>query len=96
MIIDLKNKQGFVTGIANEQSIAYGCAEKFREAKADLATTFLNAIFMSIQMQKKNDPHYIVQLILNVGNLAAFLVSDAAIDMTGQVYYVDLGYSIMG
>ena len=43
MIIDLKNKQGLVTGIANENSIAYGCAEKFREAKAELATTFLNA-----------------------------------------------------
>jgi enoyl-[acyl-carrier protein] reductase I len=43
MIIDLKNKQGLVTGIANERSIAYGCAKQFREAKAELATTFLNA-----------------------------------------------------
>ena len=43
MIIDLTNKQGLVVGIANEHSIAYGCAEKFREANAELATTFLNA-----------------------------------------------------
>lgn len=43
MIIDLSNKHGLVTGIANEHSIAYGCAEKFCEAKAELATTFLNA-----------------------------------------------------
>ena len=43
MIVDLNNKQGLVTGIANEHSIAYGCAEKFREANAELATTFLNA-----------------------------------------------------
>lgn len=43
MIIDLSNKQGLVTGIANEHSIAYGCAEQFREAKAELATTYLNA-----------------------------------------------------
>ena len=43
MIIDLKNKQGLVTGIANEYSIAYGCAEQFRGANAELATTFLNA-----------------------------------------------------
>ena len=43
MIIDLSKKQGLVTGIANEHSIAYGCAEQFREAKAELATTFLNA-----------------------------------------------------
>jgi len=43
MIIDLTGKKGLVTGIANEHSIAYGCAGKFREAKAELATTFLNA-----------------------------------------------------
>lgn len=43
MIIDLNNKQGLVTGIANDQSIAYGCAQQFYEAKAELATTFLNA-----------------------------------------------------
>ena len=43
MIINLTNKCGLVTGIANEHSIAYGCAEKFREANAIMATTFLNA-----------------------------------------------------
>ena len=42
MIIDLGNKQGLVTGIANEHSIAYGCAKQFREANAELAITFLN------------------------------------------------------
>ena len=43
MIVDLKHKQGLVTGIANEHSIAYGCAEKFCEADAELVATFLNA-----------------------------------------------------
>ncbi|CEG58344.1 enoyl-ACP reductase FabI [Legionella fallonii] len=43
MIIDLTNKKGLVTGISNEHSIAYGCAEQFRESNAELATTFLNA-----------------------------------------------------
>ena len=43
MLIDLTDKQGLVAGIANEHSIAYGCAEKFRDANAELATTFLNA-----------------------------------------------------
>lgn len=43
MIIDLTNKKGLVTGIANEHSIAYGCAQQFCEAKAEFATTFLNA-----------------------------------------------------
>ena len=32
----------------------------------------------------------------SVGSIAAFLVSDAAKDITGQVLYVDAGYSIMG
>jgi enoyl-[acyl-carrier protein] reductase I len=32
----------------------------------------------------------------SVGSLAAFLVSDEAKDITGQVLYVDAGYSIMG
>ncbi len=43
MIVDLKHKQGLVTGIANGHSIAYGCAEKFHEAGAELITTFLDA-----------------------------------------------------
>jgi len=43
MIVDLTNKQGLVTGITNENSIAFGCAKQFHEANAELATTFLNA-----------------------------------------------------
>jgi enoyl-[acyl-carrier protein] reductase I len=31
-----------VFGIANESSIAYGCAKAFRELDADLAITYLN------------------------------------------------------
>lgn len=42
MIINLNGKIGLVVGIANEHSIAYGCAEKFREAGAELAITYLN------------------------------------------------------
>ncbi len=41
-IIDLSGKRGLVVGIANEHSIAAGCAHKFREAGADLAITYLN------------------------------------------------------
>ena len=32
----------------------------------------------------------------DVGALAAFLVSPAAVAMTGSIYYVDGGYNIMG
>jgi enoyl-[acyl-carrier protein] reductase I len=34
--------------------------------------------------------------IEEVGNAAAFLVSDMASGITGQVVYVDSGYSIVG
>lgn len=38
----LKGKKGLVTGIANDQSIAWGCAKAFRSLGADLAITYLN------------------------------------------------------
>ena len=38
----LKNAKALVVGIANENSIAYGCAKAFRELGADLALTYLN------------------------------------------------------
>ena len=38
----LKGKKALVVGIANEHSIAYGCAAAFRELGADLAITYLN------------------------------------------------------
>lgn len=41
-IFSLKGKKGLVFGIANDQSIAYGCARLFREQGADLAVTYLN------------------------------------------------------
>jgi len=40
--LDLKGKKGLVLGIANSQSIAYGCARAFRRLGADLAITHLN------------------------------------------------------
>ena len=39
----LSGKKALVVGIANDQSIAYGCARAFRDAGADLAVTWLNA-----------------------------------------------------
>jgi enoyl-[acyl-carrier protein] reductase I len=38
----LKGKKALVVGIANESSIAWGCASAFRELGADLAVTYLN------------------------------------------------------
>ncbi len=38
----LAGKRGLVIGIANDQSIAYGCAKAFRNSGAELAVTYLN------------------------------------------------------
>lgn len=41
-LTSLAGKRGLVVGIANEMSIAAGCAEAFRAAGAELAVTYLN------------------------------------------------------
>jgi enoyl-[acyl-carrier protein] reductase I len=41
-ILDLNGKKGLIVGIANANSIAYGCARIFRQAGAELAITYLN------------------------------------------------------
>lgn len=41
-IVDLAGKRGLVAGIANDHSIAAGCAAAFRQAGAELAITYLN------------------------------------------------------
>ncbi len=38
----LAGKKGLVVGIANDSSIAYGCAKAYRALGADLAVTYLN------------------------------------------------------
>jgi len=38
----LKGQKALVVGIANEHSIAYGCASAFHQLEADLAITYLN------------------------------------------------------
>lgn len=40
--ISLAGKKGLVIGIANDQSIAYGCAKAMRSLGAELAITYLN------------------------------------------------------
>jgi enoyl-[acyl-carrier protein] reductase I len=40
--IALKGRKGLVVGIANDQSIAWGCARAFRALGAELAVTYLN------------------------------------------------------
>ena len=40
--LSLEGRKGLITGIANESSIAWGCAKAFRSLGADLAVTYLN------------------------------------------------------
>jgi enoyl-[acyl-carrier protein] reductase I len=40
--VALKGRKGLIVGIANDQSIAWGCAKAFRALGADLAVTYLN------------------------------------------------------
>jgi enoyl-[acyl-carrier protein] reductase I len=40
--VSLAGRKGLVTGIANDQSIAWGCAKAFRRLGAELAITYLN------------------------------------------------------
>ena len=47
MVVDiphpiLSGKKVLVVGVANEHSIAYGCASAFHQLGADLAITYLN------------------------------------------------------
>ena len=69
----LAGRKGLVVGIANEHSIAHGCARVVR-ACAPLRR--------AVEID-------------DVGWLCAFLVSDAAQAITGDVHYVDGGYHIL-
>lgn len=40
--MNLQNKKGLIVGIANEHSIAWGCAKQMHTAGAELAITYLN------------------------------------------------------
>lgn len=40
--VSLEGRKGLVTGIANDRSIAWGCAKAFRGLGAELAVTYLN------------------------------------------------------
>ena len=40
--VALKGRKGLIVGIANDQSIAWGCARAFRALGAELAVTYLN------------------------------------------------------
>jgi enoyl-[acyl-carrier protein] reductase I len=68
----LEGKKGLVVGIANDQSIAWGCAKAFRALGAELAVTYLN------DKAKK----YVVPL---AGKLDAQIVMPLDVTASGQM-----------
>jgi enoyl-[acyl-carrier protein] reductase I len=79
----LKGAKALVVGIANDQSIAYGCAKAFRELGADLAVTYLNdkAKRFVEPLAKELDAALLVPLDVSVdGQL------EAAFDAVGKAW----------
>jgi enoyl-[acyl-carrier protein] reductase I len=77
----LKGKKALVTGIANDQSIAWGCAKAFHAFGADVAITYLNdkakphveplaneigsPIFMPLDLQREGQLEAVFEKIKN-------------------------------
>ncbi len=70
----LAGKKGLVIGIANEHSIAYGCARAFHALDADLAITYLNdkaKPFVEPLAQQLNAPIFLKCDVSQPGELEA-------------------------
>ena len=76
----LKGKKALVVGIANEHSIAYGCATAFHELGADLAITYLNEKakgYVEPLAQKLEAPIFLPLDVAKPGELEALFESIA-------------------
>jgi len=70
----LKGKKALIAGIANEYSIAYGCASAFRELGAELAITYLNEKarpHVEPLAQKLDAPIFVPLNVMEPGELEA-------------------------
>lgn len=55
-MISLSGKKALVVGIANEQSIAYGCAQAFRDQGAGVSTDSLNQNLLCMPLYSRAWP----------------------------------------
>ena len=70
---------------------------RFRRGRSDARRRSASAGFDELLSQAAaRAPQGRVVTIDEVGQVAAFLISDAATGMTGNTIYVDAGYHIMG
>ena len=90
----LEGKQGLVVGIANDQSIAWGCARAFRAFGAEVAVTYLNdkakrfveplakvleaPIFMPLDVQKPGEMEAVFDRIAREWGKLDFVVHSIA------------------
>ncbi len=90
----LAGKKGLIIGIANDQSIAYGCARAFRRQGAELAITYLNekartyveplareleaAIFMPLDVHMEGSMEAVFASISNIWGRLDFAVHSIA------------------
>ncbi|KAJ3341786.1 hypothetical protein HDU93_004170 [Gonapodya sp. JEL0774] len=73
-IFSLAGKKGLVVGIANDQSIAWGCAKAFHQMGAELAVTYLNekaGKFVKPLADQVNSSLYLPLDLLKEGELEA-------------------------
>jgi enoyl-[acyl-carrier-protein] reductase (NADH) len=98
----LKGAKALVVGIANEHSIAYGCARAFRELGEDLAITYLNEKSKSYvePLAKTLEAPIFLPLdelvdVMDVGFTCAYLATPYARRLSGETLYVDGGVNIM-
>jgi enoyl-[acyl-carrier protein] reductase I len=90
----LENKKGLIVGIANENSIAWGCAKAFRAFGAELAVTYLNdkakkyveplahvleaSIFMPLDVNKPGEMEAVFEAIAKDWGSLDFVVHSIA------------------
>ena len=70
--VTLQGRKGLVTGIANDHSIAWGCAQAFKALGADLAVTYLNERsrpYVEPLAQKLEAPIFLPLNLMNEGEL---------------------------
>jgi enoyl-[acyl-carrier protein] reductase I len=100
--VALKGKKGLVVGIANDQSIAWGCAKAFRALGADLAVTYLNEkakkhveplakaleapIFMPLDVMVEGDTEKVFEQIKKEWGQLDFLLHSIAFSPKGALH----------
>ena len=93
-MINLKNKKGVIIGVANDASIAWGCAQILHEMGAQIAMTYLNdkarkfveplaiqvncPIFTKLDVQDEADMHNLANIITQEWGKIDFIVHSIA------------------